>query len=56
LANKAPTRQLSDLPLVDRRLGGEVEAIEIADKGEPGEANAHLDAALVFAGDLAFAE
>jgi hypothetical protein len=56
LANEPPGRDLAHLLLVERGLGGEVEAVKIAHEREARQANAHLDAALVFAGDLALAE
>lgn len=56
IGDKAPGRELADLLLIDRRLSGEVETIKVADKREARQPNAHLDPALVFAGDLAFAK
>jgi len=56
IGDEAAGRQLADLLLVDRGLGGKVEAVEIAHEREAGQPNAHLDATLVLAPDLALAE
>jgi hypothetical protein len=56
IGNEAPGRDLADLLLVDRRLGGKVEAVEIAHKREARQPNAHLDAPLILARNLALAE
>jgi hypothetical protein len=51
-----PRRDLADLLFVDRGLGGKVEAVEISDKWEARQPDAHLDAPLFLAPDLALAE
>src|SRR4051794_22178291 len=56
VGDKASRGELADLALVDRGLGREVEAGEVAHEREPGEPDAHLDTPLVLAGDLALAE
>ena len=56
VGDEAPRRDLPDLRLVDRGLGAEVEAGEIADERKARQAEGHVDAALVAAGDLPFAE
>src|SRR5689334_7230249 len=44
--------EIADLLGIDRRLGGEVEALEVADHREVGELQCHVNAAGVLAGDL----
>ena len=56
IGDEPPRRQIPDLASIHRRLGGEVEAGQVAAEGEAGEAEAHLDATLILAGDLALAE
>lgn len=53
---KRPVGDLADLLLIDRRLRGEVEALEVAHEREASQADAHFDAALVLARNLTFAE
>jgi len=47
--------KLAELLLVERGLGGEVEAVEIAQGGEVGDLGRHGDAALVAPAQLALA-
>src|SRR4051795_1186611 len=54
--DKASRGELADLALVDRGLGREVEAGEVAHEREPGEPDGHLDTPLVLAGDLPLAK
>src|SRR6516165_9805547 len=56
IGNEASSRNLADLLLVDRGLGGKVETVEVAHERETRQPDAHLDAALVLAGDLPLAE
>ena len=56
IGNEAAGCQLADLLFVDRRLGGEVEAVEIAHEREARQPDAHLNAALILARNLALAE
>ena len=42
-----PGCDLADLLFIERRLSGEIEALEVADKREARRPDAHLDAALV---------
>ena len=49
----AASGELADLPRIERRLGGKVEAVEVARRGEVGDLPCHLDAPLVLARDLA---
>ncbi len=56
VGDEAPRRDLPDLRLVKRRLGGEVEAGQLAHEGEAGQPEPHVDAALVAPGDLPLAE
>ena len=45
-----------DLLLVERGLGSKIKPVEVAHEREPCQLDAHLDPALVRAGDLALAE
>ena len=45
--------ELTDLPPIERGLGGEVETVEVAHGREVGDLARHLDAPLVLAHDLA---
>ena len=56
VGNETPGGQITDLGAVERGLGREVEAGEIAHEGELRQAEAHLDAPLVLARDLPRAE
>src|SRR5690349_13966174 len=56
LGKITPAATLADLLLVERRLGREVEPVEIAHERKARQLDAHLDPALVLAGDLALAE
>jgi hypothetical protein len=49
----AASGELADLPRIERRLGGKVEAVEGARSGEVSDVPRHLDAPLVLARDLA---
>jgi hypothetical protein len=53
MGDPAACGQLVDLGLVERRLCGEVEAVELAHGGKVGDLGRHLDPPLVLAGDLA---
>ena len=55
MGHPAAARQLANLAGVKRRLGGEVEAVEIARVWKVGDFHRHLDSALVLSGDLALA-
>ena len=48
--------EVTDLLGIDRRLGVEVEASEFLDGGEVRELQRHVDAAVILARDLAFAQ
>ena len=48
--------KLADLPGIERGLGGEVEAVQLAHRREMRDLARHLDATLVPAGDLALAQ
>jgi hypothetical protein len=56
IGDEPPGRDLADLLFVERGLGGEVEAVEIADKWEARQPDAHLDPPLILTADLALAE
>ena len=56
VGDEASRRDLPDLRLVERRLGAEVEPGEVANKGEPRQAESHVDAPLIPTADLPFAE
>ena len=56
VGNPAAGGQLADLALVDRGLGREVEAVEIAPIGEVGDLDRHLDPPLILAGDFPLAQ
>ena len=56
VGDEAAGGDLADLSLVDRGLGGEVEAGEVPHRGKAREPEGHVDAALVAPGDLALAE
>lgn len=45
--------ELADLPRIERGLGSEVKAVEVAHRREVGNLARHLDAPLVLARDLA---
>ena len=45
--------KLADLPRIERGLGGEVKAVEVAHRREVSDLPRHLDASLILAGDLA---
>ena len=48
--------QLADLARIDRGLGSEVKAVEVARCGEVRDLAGHLDPPLVLAGNLALAQ
>jgi len=54
VGDEAPGGKVADLRAVDRRLGGEVEVGQVAHERELRQSEAHVDAALVLPGDLAF--
>src|SRR5262249_36965369 len=56
VGNPPPGSEIADLLGIDRGLGGEVEAFKIANRREVGELQGHLDAPLVAAGGLPFAQ
>jgi hypothetical protein len=56
VGDKTPGGELADLLLVERGLGAEVEAVEIAHNRKARQPQAHLDAPLVLARDLALDE
>src|ERR671937_28863 len=56
VGDPAPGGEVADLLRIDRGLRLEVEAGQLARHGEVGELQRHLDAAMVLARDLAFAQ
>ncbi len=56
VGDPAARGELADLGLVERGLGGEVEAVALAHGREVGDLDRHLDPPLVLAGDLALDE
>jgi hypothetical protein len=56
VSHPAACRQIADLAGIDRRLGAEVKAFEIAHGREVGDLGGHLDPPLLLPDDLALAE
>src|SRR3954451_9387463 len=56
IGDEEARREFPDLAFVDRGLGGKIEAGQVPHERKARQADAHLDAPLVLAGDLPFAE